>query len=324
MKRLFLLAVLLTCLHARAGLPVSAGYGADLRDRCWMFGHDSGQHDGPGNAFKIPTSPKVTMGEACAWMGVSNVCVCVWHDPDDAYLRQFRGLKRVVWCVDNGWIKRHSKEDEYPKRLEAAFARLKRLPNLIGFEYDDFFNGYAETGTAKDRLADGTEVEVQIGARNLSELRAARRRIKSQGRPLDMRLVLYTAEVEACGKSLLPIVDQFDTVTLWTWAGADLAKLRTRVDAYRRLVGPEKPTFLGVYMWDFGGAKPIGVEAMKGQLDLALELFRSGKVDGFVFHCTPLVNKGLPEVGLVRKWIAEHGDERPAKAEVHVGVGGRM
>ena len=284
-------------------------YGDDLRDRCWMFGHDSGQHDGPKNAFNIPLSPKVTIGEACALMGVSNVCVCVWHMPDDAYLEQFRSLKRVVWAIDNGWIKRNVDGDEYPARLKAGIDRMKKMPNLVGFEYDDFFNGYAETGTYKDRLADGTEVEVLTGARNLAELREARRILKSQCRPVDMRLVLYTSEV-ACGRSVLPVVDMFDTVTLWTWAGSDLKKLRGRVEAYRKLVGNAKTTFLGIYMWNFGEGKPIGVEAMRGQLDLGLELFRAGKIDGFVFHCTPLVNKNLPEVDMVRRWIAEHGEER--------------
>lgn len=303
---LLLLVVSLPCLASEYEPDVA--YGNDLRDRCWMFGHDSGQHDGPGNANNIPVSPKVTMDEACAYMGVSNVCV--WHMPDDAYLEQFKGLKRVVWCVDNGWIKRNVKGDEYPNRLKAGLERMKKMPNLVGFEYDDFFNGYAQTGTCRDRLADGTEVEVQVGARNLSELRDARRRIKAAGRPLDMRLVLYTVEVAACGKTLLPILDQFDTVTLWTWAGSDLTKLRERVEDYRKLVGDAKPTFLGIYMWNFGEAKPIGVEAMREQLDLALEFYRAGKVDGFVFHCTPLVKKNLPEVEMVRRWIAEHGAEK--------------
>ena len=287
-------------------------YGPDLRDRCWMFGHDSGQHDFPGNTFNIPVSPKVTMGEACADMGVSNVCVCVWHLPDDGYLRQFDGLKRVAWCVDNGYLKIHCREDDYPKRLAAAFDRLGKLPNLMGFEYDDFFNGHSAERIVRDRLEDGTEVEVLKGPRDLAELRRVRARMRAYGRPLDMRLVLYTEELKY-GKALLPVVDVFDTVTLWTWTGSNLAGLRDRFREYRRLVGPAKRTFLGIYMWDFGGKKPIGEANMKAQLDFALELFRAGQVHGFVFHCTPLVNKGLPEVGMVRRWIAEHGDEKQAE-----------
>ena len=290
------------------GCSRAVPYGDDLRDRCWMFGHDSGQFDYPGNETKIPVSPKVTMGEACRYMGLSNVVVCVWHYPAADYLKQFKDLKRVVWAVDNGWVKRHVPGDEYPKRFAAAIERTGLMDNLTGFEFDDFFNGHAKTGCRTDYLEDGTAVKTLTGARTLAELREASRRMHALSPDLDMRLVLYTEEL-GYGEALKPVIDCFDTVSLWTWHGANLGELSARFRDYRKLVGPDKKTFLGLYMWDFPGKKPVGVENMKRQLDVALSLFRGGQVDGFLFHCTPLVNKNLPEVEMAREWIRAHGDE---------------
>ena len=64
-------------------------------------------------------------------------------------------------------------------------------------------------------------------------------------------------------------------------------------------------------MWDFGGKQPIDLEFMKYQLDFALELFRKGEIEGTIFHCTPLCNKGLEAVEYSKKWIEETKDETP-------------
>jgi hypothetical protein len=82
---------------------------------------------------------------------------------------------------------------------------------------------------------------------------------------------------------------------------------------YRSLV-PEKPTLLGIYMWDFGGKKELSKELMAQQLDYAYRLYKEGQIEGLIFHCTPLCNKGLAAVDYARQWIAKHGEEgrRPA------------
>jgi len=32
-------------------------------------------------------------------------------------------------------------------------------------------------------------------------------------------------------------------------------------------------------------------------------------IEGLIFHCTPLCNKGLAAVDYARQWIARHGNE---------------
>lgn len=60
---------------------------------------------------------------------------------------------------------------------------------------------------------------------------------------------------------------------------------------------------------DIGGKKPVSLEKMHDQLNIAYELYRKGEIDGMIFHCTPLVNKNLAAVEYARRWLAAHGDE---------------
>ena len=265
-----------------AGAGVNA-YAPALHDRCWMWGHDSGVYDGAGNAYNIPVSDPVSMPEAIAYMGVPNVCVVRWAPAtaDTAYLSAFRGVKRFSWvaCGDERKTTRQA-------LVDGACTAMADYPNLTGIDFDDFFN-------------------VRGGAFTRGEIDAIRARLSViGGRRREIKLVLYSHQVRP---DIKPILDRVDTVLFWTWSGSDLAVLRRNFTAYRE-IAPEQPTFLGIYMWDFGGAKPIDMSYMRHQLDVAIELFTSGEIDGLVFHCTPLVNKNLEAVEYARKWLKDHGE----------------
>jgi len=66
-------------------------------------------------------------------------------------------------------------------------------------------------------------------------------------------------------------------------------------------------------MWDYGNRRRLELDFMKHQLKVGFDLWQRGEVEGFVFHCSNLLNKGLPPVEYARAWFAEHADaERPA------------
>jgi len=296
------------------GAPQAGGcpdYAPELRDRCWMWGHDSRTYDNPTGHFRIPLSPDISMADACAYMGVPNVSVVRWSLPDEKYCEQFKTLKRVAWVADNGDLRQHGR-DILPAFLDFGFRHLETMPNLMGFEFDDFFD-QPRKPMRTEKLEDGTPVSVMPGSRTLEELRALRAKFRAQGRPLDMRLVFYERDLDHLAETK-PVVDLFDTVMFWTWHGRNVDALRANFAKYRT-IAPGKPTLLGIYMWDFGGSAPLGVDVMRRQLDCALDLFRKGEVQGFVFHCTPLVNKGLPEVEMCRAWIAENADVKIGSAK---------
>lgn len=295
-------------------------YGPELKDRCWMFGHYTGQFDQPNGFFRIPISPVVTMREACEYMGIPNCCIAIGGFtvpgvPEDEFMNDFRSLKRISLIADNGYSLRHG-NDYLDAKLKFGEKWMKRLPNITSYEFDDFFDEDFDKDPPKDfrreRLEDGTEVDVLPGSRTLEKLREIRKRLHSYDHPIDMRIVYYERDLAHVTETK-PVVDIFDTVTFWTWFGGNVADLDKNFNSYRRI--SNKPTILGVYMWDFGNSKPLSADLMRAQLDFALRHFRKGDLDGFIFHCTSLVNKDLPAVEIARQWIIEHGNELHGKGE---------
>jgi len=266
-------------------------YEPNLRDRLWMWGHGPGTTNGIRN---IPAGKNIDMADAIDYMGIPNVCVIRWmgkpEPPFDEYIKQFHKTKRVAWSVTDGATQ------SYEQKKQWAFEMSEKMPNLVSFYLDDYF--------AAEDVVPPTDPQDSPACLTLEGVRELRKEMNSLKRPTDLSVVLYSDE-------LLPgikrHVDSCDVVSFWTWHATDLVALRDNFKKYRAIV-PDKPTLLGIYMWDFGNGKPITLEMMKLQLDFALEQFKRGQIEGMIFHCTPLVDLGLEAVEYSKKWIAEHGD----------------
>ncbi len=77
-------------------------YENNLRDRLWMWGHDSGDFDGPNGEYNIPLSAPMSMAEGIKYMGIPNVCVIRSGTPGEEYRRQFKDVKRIAWKMSMG------------------------------------------------------------------------------------------------------------------------------------------------------------------------------------------------------------------------------
>ena len=277
-------------------------YDDTLRDHCWMWGHDSGVYDGTGKSsvYNIPQSDPITMPDACEYMGIPNVCAVTWNPPEsDEYLEPFKKMKRVSWVTGGG-------EASFEK-LEANCWRIReKLPNLMGFDLDDYFIYQPKP----ERFDTGKGIiEVAASTIGHAELLNFRRRIDERAAgKVNLRMVIYADYLK---ETYAPALAVPDTVMFWTWTGKNLNKLRENFARYRALA-PDKDTLLGIYMWDFGGKKPLNSDFMRKQLDIAHELYMKREVNGFIFHCTPLVNKkpAIEAVEYARRWIAEHADDK--------------
>ncbi|MBQ2630043.1 MAG: alpha-galactosidase, partial [Kiritimatiellae bacterium] len=283
-----------------------------LVDGCWMWGHDSGVYDGSdgkgGLKYGIPGSEPISMAAAVERFGVPNVCVIRWGDPPDVfrpqpptdgYLAQFGRLERFGWAIAN------NKDPVYAQMRSFVPGLVGKCPNMTAFDLDDFFRAHKPpTSIATDA---GQRMSLP-GALSYAEMKELKALAKSAPHPVDVRMTLYTKDLCA---EIMPLAELADSVILWTWDGSALDGLEDKFAQYRAYL-PQTPTWLGIYMWDFGGRRPLAASFMERQLDIAKRLFLAGEIRGCVFHCTPLVNKGLEAVERCREWLKECGGLRRA------------
>lgn len=269
-------------------------YENNLRDRLWMWGHDPGVYDGPKGVYNIPLSAPMSMAEGIKSMGIPNVCVIRGGTLDEEYRKQFKDVKRVAWNLSGG------SNQSYYALKEYVFKLRDVMPNLIGYYLDDFFH----IGGAP-KVEKSGEVQPAPASLSLNEMKKLHEETVAYKRRLDLAVVLYTHQLSA---SIKPVMQYVDVVSLWIWSGSDIQRIEANFQKYRSLV-PDKPTLLGIYMWDFGGKKELSKDFMARQLDYAHRLYKEGRIEGLIFHCTPLCNKGLAAVDYARQWIARHGNE---------------
>jgi hypothetical protein len=301
-------ASVLTGAGALASCGMSFGYGCSrsvyvnlrsyenrLQDRLWMWGHDTGDYDGPDNGYNIPVSPSISMADAIRYMGIPNVCVIRKSGipRDEEYNKQFKDVKRIAWALAMGSNKSYQTVKDYVLSLR------DKMPNLGGYFLDDFFHIDARS------LSEDSK-EAAPAALSMDEMKQLYDETLAYKRRLDLAIVLYTHQLHP---SIQPVMKYVDVVSLWIWTGADIQMIEENFKKYRSLV-PDKPTLLGIYMWDFGGKKELDQNFMVKQLDYALRLYKEKQIEGMIFHCTPLVNKNLLAVEYAKEWIAKHGNEK--------------
>lgn len=269
-------------------------YENNLQDRLWMWGHDPGVYDGPNGVYNIPLSAPMSMAEGIRSMGIPNVCVIRGGTPDAEYRKQFKDVRRIAWNLSGGT------NESYRSLKNYVFGLRDTTPNLTGYYLDDFFRFGDKPDFDKN-----SEVEAAPAALSIAEMKQLHEETVAYPRRLELAIVLYTSQL--C-PAIKPVIKHADAVSLWIWDGVDIQKIDAHFKKYRSLV-PDKPTLLGIYMWDFGGKMELSVAFMAAQLDYAFKLYKEGQIEGMIFHCTPLCNKGLAAVDYARQWIAKHGKE---------------
>ncbi len=266
-------------------------YDRTVRDRLWMWGHDAGSLKktygfGERGGDILP-------GEAIKYMGIPNVCMVRFTGtpvpPFDDYAKQFAQAKRLTWSFVDG-DRRLTTEQKKVLALDLA----TKLPNLTGLDMDDFFLGTAVPKT------EGADAPAHL---TVEQVRQIQKELAQ--RKLDLSLVVYSNQLNPAIQRYLELVD---IVYFWTWRARDLENLESNFAAYRKMV-PTKRTRLGIYMWDFGEKKPISLAMMEHQCRLGLEWLKQGKIEGLIFHCTPLCDMKLEAVEWSKDWIAKHADE---------------
>ena len=293
----------------------------NIRDRMWMWGHDSGSLE-----YYIPKEKggRILPAAAIKSMGIPNVCMVPFtgtpHPTEyDEYARQFNdpAIKRFTWSFI------HGSAQSANEIKAAALRQAAKYTNFVGLDMDDFFKGNADPSQEGAKTApipaesavdpqDEANKSRAISPAALSpdQVTEVQKELhtfapKCRGRKLDLSIVWYTHQLHP---SIKRHIDAVDVVYLWTWNANHLVDLERNFKAFRDIC-PDVRIRLGIYMWNFDNKAEIPLELMKHQLDCAHRWLISGEVEGLIFHCTPLCDMKLEAVDFSRRWIDRHGEE---------------
>ena len=325
-----LLALLLTPLAALAQTPSTAS--ETVRDRLWIFTVVEG-----GNNKKSPASPngnvkhyiddfapggsRMTPAEGAFWLGVPNLLFIRSNSQPASpevevgrkktsyqqYATSFQPLERVVWSVVGGGGEGGMRE------LPATLSLAQEFPNIRGIFMDDFVRPIPRKKA--------TDAHTGRPAMPLADLRRLREQTKTNGRPLDVWVTLYTHEVNperknkaipfrSCEPPLAGFLGDFDVLTLWTWDSTEIPELEANLLALEKIAPKKARIALGLYLWDFQNKKPVSVELMKHQCDLGLKWLKEGRISDMIFLANTMLDVGMPSADFSRQWIKEHGGEK--------------
>ena len=259
-----------------------------VRERLWIWGHEAGAHN---HAWGLPRLSRITPVEAALYMGVPNVNLVRYENepapPYAQYALPFKALKGVVWSIVGAAGMTGAEE------RRAALELRDHLPNMSGVMMDDFFRN-AAPGTP-----DG------LAVLSVEELRQVRQQLATDGRRLDLWVVLYDHQLALpAGEHLA----QCDKVSLWTWKAADLKDLEKNMARAEQLA-PAAGKVLGLYMWDYGQGKPMPVELMQRQCALGLDWLRAGRIEGMILLASCICDLELETVEWTRAWVERVGEE---------------
>jgi hypothetical protein len=256
-----------------------------IRDKLWLWGHESGSHDG---RFGLPGGSRITPAGGAEYLGVPNLIMVAFggrpEPPLDAYAQALSPLKRVVWSIiGDGSSTRNDERTD----LDDVIRLAEKYPNIAGAIMDDFFR---DESSGKDSAGRYTPDDVQHFARSLH----------GAPRSLDLWVVLYAHQL---GLPFAGHLERCDGVTFWTWRAEDLSKLESNFERLES-IAPNSRKMLGCYMWDYGAAKPMPVKEMAMQCEIGLRWLREGRVEGIVFLASCICDLNLEAVEWTRNWIA--------------------
>ena len=266
-----------------------------VRDRLWIWEQAAGVYN---EFFLSRLSNKSTIEPVSAahYMGIRNM-LFVRYDgkpelPFHTVYEPFKKLDRVYWSLVGTGGATSAEERQHVYKL------ADENDNIEGFILDDFFNDHHT-----DRPSDATS-EPPKASLSPAQLRELRQR-KVREKRLPVMAVVYTGQISPRAKTHL---DEVDEVCLWTWRSQDLKDLKSNFEALENLV-PDKPFFLGCYMFDLSTQRPLPVKLMNIQTKLGYKWLKADRIQGIISLGTPNVDVGLESVEWTREWIANVAGE---------------
>ena len=290
-----------------------------VRDRLWIFTVYPGSNDSYLELGDVRGGSRMTPAEGAFWLGVPNLLLIRHREtPRLPSLERWRAktsfeqsaisfqpLGRVVWSVVGAGGKGGMNE------LSPVLALAKNFPNFTGVYLDDFI---LDAKKQPDGRVAGHP------ALQPDDLKQAREKMKTVGRPMEIWVTLYTHEINpsrkiapptfrGCEPPLAGFLDMFDVLTLWTWNSDELPFLEDNLAALEKIAPKSARIALGCYLWDFQNRKPVPLDLMKHQCESGLRWLREGRIQDMIFLANTVLDVGLPSAEFARQWIAKVGSQ---------------
>lgn len=261
-----------------------------LRDNLWVWGHDAGcHHSGAGLHWNIPGTNKMGPVEGAAYLNIPNCCRVVFEGkplpPFDKESEKLRAFKNVVWSItgDCSSVRNNDGADD----LNEVLRQAELFDNVSGGILDDFFR--PATGDARmtlERLQDVADA------------------LHNAPRRLELFLVYYAALFDIDYSEYLA---QADVITFWSWDSKELSRVRENLQKITAMT-PGKKHYAGCYLYNYGECRELTGEEMHFQLDVYLDYWKRGIIDGIIVCSNTIADTGVNAVEIFRQWNAEFGD----------------
>ncbi len=264
------------------------GHAKTIRDLFWVWA--TPERATPGD-HTLATFAEASAPQRAALLGTPNVLMAGRGIPNDRQLAKaetesVKHASRLVWEIMPDGDEEYRNKFDYKQRV-AQIAELQTdYPNIEAVLLDDM-----------------TSVAVDKGFKP-EHIHAVKKLLAAGRKPLDVWGVFYTMNFHR--PNINAYIEPLDVINLWTWHAKDVADLEKNV-AYCEKHFPGKPIMLGLYLYDYGGGRPMPRDLMELQAATALKLAHEGRIAGIVLLT---INNDEATLKWTADWIQRVGDQK--------------
>ncbi|MBN2291709.1 MAG: hypothetical protein JXM70_04750 [Pirellulales bacterium] len=263
-----------------------------LKDNIWVWGNPEMATQGRHTAA---TFAQAGPSERAKLLGVSNIMMAGHGLPDDDARADFL-TGQVAHCARILWEITADNSGGPPFVYAKRIAQIRRLANkfsqIEGVILDDMSSVGMDKGFKAQNIAEIREL-----------LGKTHDRVKIWG-------VVYTMNLNRPGMN--ECIKELDVILLCEWFGRKVRDFEKAVAHCERLF-PDKPIVLGTYLYDYGINKRMTPELLKLQYDIALKLFKAGRIDGVEITT---IDNDADAVAWAADWIKQTGNQKQDVKEI--------
>ncbi len=262
-----------------------------LKDCLWVWGNPemttAGKHT-------IATFAQASPAERAKLLGTPNVMMGGHGLPNDdaeaeLLTKQVAHCPRILWEISaDGESDAKTpfiyKTFIYKNRIAQVRRLAKRYPQIEGVVLDDMSSRGLDNGFKAEHIA---RIRELLGETN--------KQVKIWG-------VVYTMNLDRPG--MTECIKELDVILLCEWSSQKVGDIEKHV-AYCERLFPGKKIVLCTYLYDYDVVKRMSRESIELQYDIALKLFRAGRIEEIVIVT---IDNDAEAVAWTADWIKRMGD----------------